>query len=69
MRKENSPHLFDVEFFKVIIFKAKKTTTLLKTNDTQKRMAILTLSGDASVTAHYRYSTLECLKRDIRREE
>jgi hypothetical protein len=44
--------LFDIEIVNVVIHKAIQNTKLLSNSD--GKFAIVTLSGDSSVTAHYR---------------
>jgi len=62
-RKSVASSLFDVELFEVVIYKVPKTTMLLQSSDIQKRYAILVLSGDASITAHFRYRFYEIDRR------
>lgn len=54
MRKSSSTDQYDIDIFDVIIHKADINTKILDARNDNDRISIVTLSGDASVTAHYR---------------
>eukprot|EP01114_Cavostelium_apophysatum_P024321 TRINITY_DN9480_c0_g1_i1.p1 TRINITY_DN9480_c0_g1~~TRINITY_DN9480_c0_g1_i1.p1 ORF type:complete len:291 (-),score=59.58 TRINITY_DN9480_c0_g1_i1:6-878(-) len=53
-RKRTKAEIFDFDIFDVKIYKADTNTKILTPTNGLSRIAVATLSGDASVTAHYR---------------
>ena len=50
--KQNNNFLYDIDIVNVKIFEAKENTKIINKN--RNHVSIVTLSGDSSVTAHYR---------------